>query len=350
VHAETAVRAWPPVSVVMPVLDEERHLRAAVSRVLSQSYPGEVEVVLALGPSRDRTEEIARELARADPRVRLVSNPSGRTPAGLNAALAMARHGIVARLDGHALPPPDYLQTAVDLLAETGADNVGGVMAAVGETPFEQAVARAMRSRVGVGNAAFHTGGTAGPAQSVYLGVFRREMLERLGGYDETFARAQDWELNYRIRQAGGLVWFSPRLEVCYRPRSSLRALASQYLHYGRWRRAISRRHPGSISLRYLAPPAALATVVGGTLLAALGKPVGLVLPSGYAVAVVLGAVWTGRGLPPGAQVRLPLVYATMHLAWATGFLTSPAGLTAAAPPTPVPGAVYAVDEFPSSP
>lgn len=349
-YAETAGRAWPPVSVVMPVLNEERHLRAAVARVLGQNHPGDIEVVLALGPSRDRTEEIARELAQDDPRVRLVRNPSGRTPAGLNAALAVARHGIVARLDGHALLPPDYLRTAVGLLAQTGADNVGGVMAAAGETPFEQAVARAMRSRLGVGNAAFHTGGTAGPSPSVYLGVFRREILDRLGGYDETFARAQDWELNYRIRQAGGLVWFSPELEVCYRPRSSLAALASQYLHYGRWRRAISRRHPGSISLRYLAPPAALVTVVGGILLAALGEPVGLVLPAGYAAAVVLGAIWTGSGLPAGARVRLPLVYATMHFAWAAGFLTSPAELTAAAPPTPAPGAVYAVDEFRSSP
>jgi len=330
VHAETSGRAWPPVSVVMPVRNEERHLRAAVSRVLDQSYPGDIEVVLALGPSRDCTEEIARELAQADPRVRLVRNPSGRTPAGLNAALALARHGIIARLDGHALPPRDYLRTAVDLLAETGADNVGGVMAAVGETPFEQAVARAMRSRLGVGNAAFHTGGTAGPAPSVYLGVFRREVLDRLGGYDETFARAQDWELNYRIRQAGGLVWFSPRLEVCYRPRSSLPALASQYLNYGRWRRAISRRHPGSISLRYLAPPAALGAVVGGTLLTLLGEPVGLVLPLGYAAAIILGAVWTGAGLPPGAWVRLPLVYTTMHFAWAAGFLTSPHELAVA--------------------
>ena len=120
----------------------------------------------------------------------------------------------MVRVDGHALFPADYVRTAVEVLTETGADNVGGIMAAEGTTPFEQAVARAMTSRLGVGSARFHTGGEAGPADTVYLGVFRRSALERVGGYDESFLRAQDWEMNLRIRRSGGLVWFTPRLRV----------------------------------------------------------------------------------------------------------------------------------------
>ncbi|HEU4675390.1 MAG TPA: glycosyltransferase family 2 protein, partial [Motilibacteraceae bacterium] len=201
-----AAGRWPGVSVVMPVLNEERHLRDAVARVLGQDYPGPLEVVLALGPSRDRTDQIARTLAERDGRVTAVPNPSGRTPAGLNAAIHASRHPIVVRVDGHGMLPPGYVRTAVELLARTGAANVGGMMAAEGETPFERAVACAMTSPVGVGGAAFHTGGQEGPADTVYLGVFRRSMLEELGGYDESFVRAQDWELNYRIRSHGGLV------------------------------------------------------------------------------------------------------------------------------------------------
>src|SRR5207344_3066352 len=143
---------------------------------------------------------------------------------GLNAAIAASRHPAVVRVDGHGLLAPGYIATAVRLLAETGAANVGGIMAAEGVTPFERAVARAMTSKFGVGGARFHTGGQAGPADSVYLGAFRREVLERMGGYDESFLRAQDWELNHRIRGAGNLVWFSPELWVAYRPRSSVRA------------------------------------------------------------------------------------------------------------------------------
>ena len=89
--------------------------------------------------------------------------------------------------------------------------------------------------------ARFHTGGDAGPADTVYLGVFRRAWLTRMGGYDPRFTRAQDWELNHRIREAGGLVWFSPLLRVAYRPRPTLAALARQYRDYGRWRRVVTR-------------------------------------------------------------------------------------------------------------
>ena len=205
-------RVWPPISVIMPILNEERHLRDAVHQVLSQQYDGPIEVVLAVGPSQDRTQEVAEALAAEDPRVRVVPNPTGRTPNALNAAIAATRYDIIARVDGHAMLPPDYLRVAVETLEATGADNVGGIMAAEGITPFEQAVARAMTSKIGVGGARFHTGGEPGPADTVYLGVFRRSALERVGGYDEHFLRAQDWEMNYRIRKTGGLVYFQPQI------------------------------------------------------------------------------------------------------------------------------------------
>lgn len=316
----------PAVSVIMPVRNEERHLPAAVSRVLDQDYPGEVQVVLAVAPSKDRTEEVADKLAAGEPAVTVVPNPSGITPAALNAAIAVSSHPVVARVDGHAILPPDYLRVAVETMNETGADNVGGVMAAEGVTPFEQAVARAMTTRLGVGNARFHTGGDSAPAETVYLGVFRRSALDRVGGYDEFFLRAQDWEMNHRIRRDGGLVWFTPRLRVCYRPRSSLRALARQYFDYGRWRRVVARR-TGTINLRYLAPPVAITVMAAGSVLGLAGWPYGLAFPGAYAAGVLSGSAFMGRGLPPRARAVLPLVYATMHVSWGVGFLTSPRGL-----------------------
>lgn len=316
----------PAVSVIMPVRNEEHYLPAALHRILGQNYPGELQVVLAVAPSRDRTEGVAAELAEEYPGVTVVPNPTGRTPAGLNAAIAASKHDIVARVDGHAILPDDYLRLAVDAMRQTGADNVGGIMAAEGVTAFEQAVARAMTSRVGVGNARFHTGGAPGPADTVYLGVFDRSALERVGGYDESFLRAQDWEMNYRIRRSGGLVWFTPTIEVCYRPRSSLPALARQYFDYGRWRRAVARR-TGSINLRYLTPPTAVSVMAMGVGLGLAGLPLGLLAPGGYVAGVLAASAWTGRGLPAKARASLPLVYVTMHCSWGVGFLTSPRGL-----------------------
>ncbi len=318
---------WPGVSVVMPVLDEERHLRTAVGTVLAQDYAGPLELVLALGPSRDRTDEIAREMAATDPRVRTVRNPTGATGAGLNLAIAGAQHDVVVRLDGHALVPDDYVRVAVETLRRTGADNVGGLMAAEGVTDFEQAVAAAMTSPIGVGQASFHTGGDEGPAPTVYLGAFRREVLDRLGGYDETFLRAQDWELNHRIRESGGLVWFTPAMRVSYRPRSTLTALAKQYRDYGRWRRVVMREHEGTANLRYLAPPVAVVAVVAGTVVGATWWRPALLAPLGYAAGVLVGSALVGRGLPLRSRALLPVVLATMHGAWGIGFLTSPRSL-----------------------
>lgn len=332
---------WPSVSVVMPVLNEERHLADAVHRILEQDYPGPLEVVLAIGPCKDRTDAVAAQLAAEDPRIRTVPNPSGRTPSALNAAIAASGNEIVVRVDGHGLLTPGYIRTAVQLLAQTGAGNVGGVMHAEGQTDFERAVAVAMTSKLGVGNAKFHTGGEAGPAETVYLGVFPRAVLEKLGGYNEAFIRAQDWELNHRLRQDGGLVYFSPRLQVTYRPRPNLKALATQYLHYGRWRRVVMRTHEGTVSARYLAPPLAVLAVALGVLcgLAGLGCVaagaggalslllLGWIMPVGYAAAVTLGAFYESRDTPMAVRLRLPLVLATMHFCWGWGFLSSPKAL-----------------------
>jgi succinoglycan biosynthesis protein ExoA len=314
------------VSMIVCVLNEERHLADAVRHALDQDYPGELELVLALGPSRDRTDAIVADLAAADPRIRSVRNPSptGATPAGLNAALTVARFPVVVRIDGHALLPADYVRTAVDTLRRTGADNVGGVMAAEGTTAFERAVARAMTSRLGVGNASFHTGGAEGPADTVYLGAFRRTALDRVGGYDETFLRAQDWEMNLRIRRSGGVVWFQPAMRVAYRPRSSLRTLARQYFHYGRWRRVVARRHPETLNLRYLAPPLALLGVLGGTVAGVAGFWPALVLPLGYLAAVSGGAALESREMSWPSRALLPVAIAVMHVSWGAGFLTSP--------------------------
>lgn len=329
-------RVATPVSVVMPVLNEERHLAAAVRAVLDQEYDGDLELVLAIGPSRDRTERIARRLAARDGRVRIVPNPSGWTPDALNRAIAASSHPYVIRVDAHGVLPASYVRDVAELLDTTGAANVGGMMVVEGENPFGHAVARAMSSPLGIGGSKFHVGGEPGPARTVYLGAFRREVLERLGGYDEHYRRAQDWELNYRIRQAGETVWFTPHLQVTYRPRRNLKALARQFRGSGQWRRQIVEEHPETASVRYLAAPVVTALVALGALLG-LVAPVlalseaaapallyaGWLAPAGYLAGVLAASVPMGRGLGWRSRLWLPAVIVTMHLSWGYGFLRS---------------------------
>lgn len=321
-HMRSDEKRSPAVSVMIPVLNEADHLAAAVRSVLDQEYSGDIEVILALGPSRDGTAAIAAELAKDDSRVVVIANPSGRTASALNLAIDRARHDYIVRLDGHSEIDRNYIANAIEALIESGAVNVGGIMAAKGISTFQSAVARAMRSPLGVGSSRFHTGGEAGESDTVYLGVFKKAALQAIGGFDERFTRAQDWELNYRLRSEGGKVWFDPRLKVTYRPRKNLRLLAKQYFEYGRWRRAISRRHLGTVNLRYLAAPFALAINLLSIILAVSTHYIFIAPLVSYLLLVILGSILIGRGLKE--RLLLPAVIGTMHMSWGLGFLTSP--------------------------
>lgn len=328
----------PAVAVVMPVLNEENYLEAAVLAILSQDYEGPIQVVLALGPSTDRTNEVAARICAGDSRVSSVPNPTGSTPEGLNAALAVTTQEIVVRVDAHSELSDGYIRLAVETLQRTGADNVGGIMGARGVTKFEKAVAAAMTSPLGVGSASFHTGGVEGPAETVYLGVFKRSALERVGGYDPAFTRAQDWEMNYRIRATGGTVWFNPDLFVTYRPRPNVFKLAKQYFEYGSWRHEVMRRHPDTrrtkSALRYFAPPLAVALIVIGKILGSIGFVLnnfydqdsiliwGYIFPFGYLALTLVSSLTLVKRARSGA-LWLPIVLMTMQMSWGIGFLTS---------------------------
>ena len=311
----------PAISVILPVLNEEPHLAESVDAILSQNYVGSFEIILALGPSRDQTNAIAEKLAARDSRIKLVMNPTGKTAAGLNLAIAASQNPVIVRVDGHAKIPNDYLSLAVSVLRESGAVNVGGVMAAEGVTKFEIAVSRAMRSPLGVGSSRFHTGGKAGEVDTVYLGAFRREAINAVGGFDERYTRAQDWELNHRLRKSGGKIYFDPRLQVTYRPRPNLIRLAKQYFQYGRWRRVVSRSHPGTVNLRYLAPPLTLAGTLTSLILGLLLHPIFFLPAAVYGVFIVISAILIAKSIRE--FFSLLAIIPTMHFAWGAGFITS---------------------------
>lgn len=308
----------------MAVRNEAAHLEATFDAIFRQDYPGPLEVVVADGRSTDATPDILRRRAAAEPRLRVISNPDRGVAAGLNLAIGASRGEIVVRCDGHSEPEPDYVRVAVEILGETGAANVGGRQRAEGTTLLQRAIAIAMTSPFGVGNARFRYSSSAGPADTVYLGAFPRTVLEDIGGFDTSLLRNQDYELNYRLRRSGRTVWYDPRLAVTYRPRSSLTGLWKQYLDYGRWKRFMLRRNPGSLAMRQLAPPLLLV----GLGLSAAGWAAGLHFswapPLAYLAFVAVASVTElVRRRDPAAGLLLA-VLPTMHLAWGTGFLLVP--------------------------
>ena len=312
----------PAVTVILPILNEEADLQNCISAILQQDYAGEIEIILALGPSKDNTNQIARDLAAADKRIKLVNNPTGQTAKGLNLAIAQSSFEIICRIDGHSEISNSYLKTAVSIMQEKGAVNVGGLMYADGQSGLQRTIAQAMRSKLGVGASKFHTGGKAGPSDTVYLGTFKKSAILAAGGFDERYIRAQDWELNHRMRAQGGLIWFDPRLVVTYRPRKSLTKLAKQYFQYGRWRRVISRQHPKTTNFRYLAPPVALVINLLSVLFGVLVTEAFFLPVLIYMTLIIIGGAIIGKKFAD--KLLMPIVFATMHLSWGAGFITSP--------------------------
>jgi glycosyltransferase involved in cell wall biosynthesis len=321
----------PGVSYVMPVLNEVDHIESAVQSLVAQDYAGPFEVVLALGPSVDGTNEVIDELVRADPHIRRIENELGSTPGGLNAAIRASTHPIVVRVDAHSILPRDYTSVAVATLLRTGADNVGGIMQAEGVTPFEKAVARAYGARAGLGGTPHHVGGQAGPAETAYLGVFQRHRLVEVGLFDEGIKRGQDWELNRRLRATGGTVWFTPELKVTYRPRSSLRKLVRQFVATGLWRGELARRFPRANSLRYFVPPVMVVGVAFGVLLgligllnsdtAGSGLTLAFAVPALYLAFVVVASVPVIHTDGVRSALWYLIVLPCIHFGWGIGFV-----------------------------
>lgn len=315
----SATKTAPAISVIIPVLNEQNHLAAAVKSVLGQKYSGDIEVLLALGPSRDNTNRVAAELAAADKRIRLIDNPRGLTTVGLNEAVRQSKHGIVVRIDAHSEPAPGYLENGVRILLEKKADLLGGIMDAKGTSAFQKAVAWAYTSRFGIGGAKFHVGGDEGEAESAYLGIFQKSALERVGGYDEGIVRGEDWDLAQRIKKSGGLVWFSPELKVTYWPRGTWSKLAKQFMSTGIWRGDLTRRNASGASLRYWIPPVLVGAVAWGLFLLANGHWYGI-LPSAVYLMGVAFLASTASGLSLKSRVALLIALPTMHFSWGLGF------------------------------
>jgi len=315
------------ISVVIPCSNERQHIEACILSILSQERPpGGLEVIVADGLSEDGTREILKRLASEHPELRVVDNPRRITPCAMNAGIREARGRYVAILGAHCDYAPDYLQTCVALLDEhPEASCAGGPIVSAGRSLFGQAVAAAMSHSVGIGNAKHRHPNFEGYAEGACYPVFRREVFEKVGLYDEMLVRNQDDELNYRLTKQGGKVFLSPRARSTYFVRESARSLFRQYFEYGYWRVAVIKKHRMPASFRHLVPPV---FVIG--LAASLG--LALVVPTSWRLVMlagpcIYGLILCSVGLHltrrAGWKVGFlfPVAAATMHLAYAFGFM-----------------------------
>jgi len=314
----------PTVTVVMPVLNEATSIEQSLEAVLKQDYPPELlEILVVDGGSTDATPTLVQSLAQRYPQIRLLSNPRRITPAALNVGILAACGDIIVRVDGHALIEPDYVSQCVRYLIEGKADNVGGLMRPSGATYIGQGVALATTSPFGVGDSKFHYSAQEQYVDTVYLGAYWRKTFDQIGLFDETLRINQDYELNYRLRQAGGKILLSPAICSTYTPRSSLAALWRQYFHYGQGKVQTLQKHPESLRWRQAVPPLFVAAFLSALLGAFFWRPLrclfGLIAGCYLLANFVASTIGAKRGGWRYGPV-LPLIFATIHFAWGLGF------------------------------
>jgi glycosyltransferase involved in cell wall biosynthesis len=318
-------RDSPFVSVIIPIRNEEKFIAQCLQSVVDQDYPQDrMEVLVVDGRSEDRSREIVAEFSSRYSIIKLLDNPKLSAPAGLNIGIREARGDIIVRVDGHCVLEPDYVSQCVRYLRETGADNVGGLMQAVGQGYIGQVIALAINSFFGSGGSKFHYASKEQYVDTVYLGAFPRHVFDKVGFFNERLVRNQDYELNYRIRAAGGKVFLAPSIISYYYGRSTLRDLWRQYFHYGFWKLEMIQMHPRSVRLRHLVAPLFVFSLFAAGLLGLVHRgflPLFLLVISSYLFCSLLAALSIARRKGWRYFPLLPVAFAVMHFGWGFGFL-----------------------------
>jgi glycosyltransferase involved in cell wall biosynthesis len=313
--------ALPYVSVVIPMRNEEGFISQCLDSIIANDYPKDrFEIVVVDGMSTDRSREIVKEYIDQHSDIRLLENPKRIRVTANNIGIRNARGEIIISMDAHVLYANDYIRNCVDLLQNTGAATVGTIQNAVGTNYLTRAIAVATTTPFGIGNAEFRYIKQEKWVDTFFLGAWHKKTLDKVGLFNEEWVRNGDYELNYRIRKAGGKVLVSPRLKCQYYVRNSLSKLARQYFLYGKWRVKTIVTHPGSIRWRHLLPPGLILWLLLSFVLLIFGVSIWWLPVAIYLLASFLAALTVSvrRGI-----IYFPLllpIFWVLHSSWGVGF------------------------------
>lgn len=320
----------PVVSIIVPCYNEQNRIRFLLDAIYSQTYPRtEMEVLISDGHSTDNTREVIADFQASHPDLSIVvlDNDARTIPAALNRALEAAQGEFIIRLDAHSGPYPDYVEKGIAALQAGKAENVGGVweIRPGADTWIAKSIATAAAHPLGVGDALYRHATEAAYVDTVPFGTFRRNLIEKIGKFDENLLSNEDYEFNTRIRQTGGRIWLDPQLRSVYFARATLTALAQQYFRYGFWKYQMLKRYPGSLRWRQALPPLFVASLfllfLVGILVPGFAWLIIFEIVLYFGVLTVVGLALAVR--QPFFFIGFPLAVSVMHIAWGSGFLKS---------------------------
>jgi len=306
----------PSITVLCPTYNEAKYVEN-ILKFFSESLPKNKELYIIDGGSTDGTIAIVEKWAKEDNAIHLLNNPHKYVPQALNLGLKSSSGEIIVRLDAHTLYSKDYFEKIMETFEKTGADIVGGPMNPIGETAIQKAIASATSGWFGIGNSKFHDVNFSGYTDSVYLGAWKREIFNDVGYFDEQMKRNQDDEFHYRAKSKGKTIYLNPEIKSTYFPRSSYKALFSQYFQYGLYKPLVIKKIKSEVKLRHLVPLFFVIYLI--SLIAAIQFPLLLLPLLLYVLMDIYSSFVNNQTLV--VKFASVLVYPILHLSYGLGFL-----------------------------
>lgn len=312
------------ISIITPIRNEEKYIAKCLTSLVNQDYDKEYEILVVDGMSTDKTREIVKEFQNKHKNIKLLDNPDKTVPYALNIAINYARGEVIIRVDGHAVIENDYLSQCMEYLRRTNAECVGGVIESINTNFIGKAIALAMSSPFGVGNARFRTSGSEGYVDSLAFGAYQRKVFDKIGYFDEELVRCQDDEFNYRLRKFSGKIFLTPKIKAYYYPRSNLINLCHQYFQYGCWKIRVLQKHFKMMQLRQFVPPAfVLSLIISFSLGLFYKSMMGLFLfiTASYTTVSLFASLRIARKKGSKFFLILIVIFAILHCSYGLGFL-----------------------------
>ena len=326
--------AYPEVSVVIPVFNEEEYIRGLMDSLLKQDYDmSMLEIILVDGVSTDKTAEIIEEYQQIHSVFKLLQNPKQTVQHALNIGMKAAQGKYIVRMDAHSEYADNYISKCVEYLNKTDAVNVGGPMIAEGKTPVQKAIAAAYHSKFALGGGKNHDETYEGYADTVYLGAFKKKTLEEVGYYDKDLIRNEDDDLNFRLKEKGYKIYITPEIKSTYYPRCTYRELFKQYFEYGEWKVAVRKKHgEHARKTHYIPLLFVLLLVLGG--IASILSPFifnescSWVIPCAYGVGCglyllidIIASFSNKRACGFIQKLRLVWIHIILHISYGCGYI-----------------------------
>lgn len=315
----------PFVSVIVPVRNEGTKINQCLDSIITQDYPSEkIEVLIVDGMSTDKTRYIVNKYINCYSNFKLINNKKIIAPSALNIGLKNAKGDIIIRVDGHCYIKEDFISKSIYYSMNIKTECVGGRIISINKNFVGNAIALAMSSAFGVGNATFRYSTKECFTDTVAFGAYKKEVFDNIGYFDEELVRCQDDEFNYRLRKYGGKIFFTPKIISFYYPRADLIKLWKQYNGYGFWKIRVMQKHPKMMQIRQFVPFLFVCSILFSLTASFIFQPfiyLTAIIGGSY---FILGLLFSFKiSIKKGIKYvcLLPVIFAILHLSYGLGFL-----------------------------